>query len=84
MSKKRIKGEPPSRGRVPLGHPNDGEDRIPMRTVSFRAPKDVDEALEKLMAHLGGSVRTRQSVAIRQAILDAEIAQRSPARSSKN
>lgn len=59
------------KGRLPGGPIAPGEDRPPLKSVTFKADPACLEALGRLQVALAPGVRSRRSVAIRQAIHDA-------------
>ena len=61
---------------MPAGRPAVGEDRPALRTVTFKADERTLSAIQELVEALPAGVRARQSVAVRQAILDAAESRR--------
>ena len=61
---------------MPAGRPAAGEDRAASRTVTFKADGQTLSAIRELVEALPAGVRARQSVAVRQAILDAAESRR--------
>ena len=72
----------PSAGQVPAGRPADGEERPPLKSVTFKADPATLDALKRLEDALPRSVRAKKSTAIRGALLETAATLRARASST--